>query len=196
MSTRVEATHVHFRGLSMPLRLTAIAGTSRFYTPMPTAELATDLIVNGIVIVLKGTELTALEAHDLWRKYQQPMEFRCLPCQFPLTSVNVMVNQELWKQGPYFRSYPDQKSRHREPCPFAGEGEQDRAFIGEFEVASDKLKTPTQLIKMTKNSSGAPTVAGEPRSPVPEGYRTPRHEEHTSAVVKDFCNVYLDKIKD
>jgi hypothetical protein len=163
---------------------------------MPTAELATDLTVNGAVIVPKGTELTAIEARELCRTYQQLMEFRCFSCQLPLVLANVRVNQEPWKQGPYFRSYPDQKGKHRDPCPFAGEGEQDGAFTGESDVVPDKTEIPTKLVKRTRNSSGALTVASEPCSPVPEGDRMLRHEEHTSAVVKDFCNVYLDKIKD
>jgi len=44
MSTMVEATIIHLRELSVPLR----------YTPMPTAELATDLIVNGTALSREG----------------------------------------------------------------------------------------------------------------------------------------------
>ena len=57
------------------------------------------------------------------------------------------------------------------------------------------VEVPTKLVKRTRNSSGAPAVTSEPSTPILEGHRTLRHEEHTSAVVKDFCNVYFDKIK-
>jgi hypothetical protein len=163
---------------------------------MPIAALATDLIVNGKVIYPAGTELTALETYELERTYQQPVKFRCLSCSVSLVFVRGEMSQELGKRSPHFRSYPDRKGEHHDPCPFAGEGEQDGASIGEIEVVADKWKIPTKLIKRTRNSFRAPAITSEPLSSVPEGHRTLRHQEHTSAVVKDFCIVYLDRIKD
>jgi hypothetical protein len=161
---------------------------------MPKAALVQALMVNGEIIVPAGEILTGLQAHHLWLRYCQDMEFRCLHCRLPLTDVN--IHQEMWKRRPHFRPHPNKKEEHTSPCVYAGASEPGAMQTGEVEVAYDKLEIPTKLIKRMPRPAGTTVATSDPYRRA-EDDSTPerRHEEHTCYTVEELCDVYFERTK-
>jgi hypothetical protein len=162
---------------------------------MPKAALVQALMVNDEIIVPAGEMLTGLQAHHLWLRYRQDMEFQCLHCRLPLTAVN--IHQERWKRRPHFRPHPNKKEEHTSPCVYAGASEPGVTPTGEVEVTYDKLEAPTELIKRMPRPAGTTiAMSGPYRRAEDDSTPERRHEEHTCYTVEELCDVYFEKTED